>query len=62
MEGAPRLPHNPTKQRETGGGRKGPTERRDNGERREGGEVNHTIGGGGGSGQLELKGTGNLGR
>ena len=50
MESAPRLPHNPAKQGETGGGRKGPTERRDNGEGREGEEVSHTIGGGGGSG------------
>ena len=62
MEGAPRLPHNPAKRGDTGGGRKGPTERRDNDEEREGEEVKHTMGGGGESGQFELKGTGNLGR
>lgn len=50
MEGAPRLPHNPTKREDTGGGRKGPTERRDNGEERGDEEVKHTIGGGGESG------------
>lgn len=50
MEGAPRLPHNPAKRGDTGGGRKGPTERLDNGEEREGEEVKHTIGGGAESG------------